>query len=145
MVAYIEPRTQRRLQFWGPHLSALDKNVTVVLSMEPFDSGLFSHGSPSAYPPDLSHAVFPSVVSIQWSNASLDDTIASVQRKISDAVHAVALADGQNVSHAAVYVNYALFGTPLKYMYGENEEMLREIKAAIDPADVMGLAGGFKF
>ena len=71
--------------------------------------------------------------------------MASVLRAISDTVHAVALADGQNVSHAAVYVNYALFDTPLKDIYGENVERLREIKAAIDPADVMGLAGGFKF
>jgi hypothetical protein len=42
-------------------------------------------------------------------------------------------------------VNYALFGTPLEYMYGGNLERLREIRAAIDPKDVMGLAGGWKF
>jgi hypothetical protein len=42
-------------------------------------------------------------------------------------------------------VNYALFGTPLKDMYGGNVERLPEIRAAIDPNDVMGLAGGWKF
>jgi Berberine and berberine like len=42
-------------------------------------------------------------------------------------------------------VNYALFSTPLVDMYGKNVERLREIRRAIDPEDVMGLAGGFKF
>ena len=71
--------------------------------------------------------------------------MASVLRRMSDTVQAVALADGQNVSHAAVYVNYALFDTPLEDIYGENVKRLRKIRAAIDPGDVMGLAGGFKF
>jgi hypothetical protein len=66
-------------------------------------------------------------------------------RNISDTIRSVALADGQNVSHAAKYVNYALFGTPLGEMYGENVKRLREIRAEIDPEDVMGLAGGWKF
>ena len=66
-------------------------------------------------------------------------------RNMSGTIQAAALADGQNVSHAAVYVNYALFGTPLKDMYGGNVERLRKIRAAIDPDDVMGLTGGWKF
>jgi len=65
-------------------------------------------------------------------------------RESSDTVHAAALAEGQDVSHAAVYVNYALFDTPLEEIYGRNLERLRKIKAEIDPEDVMGLAGGFK-
>ena len=132
-------------QFWGAHLSALDNNLTIVLALEPFDKGLFSHGSGSAYPPDRSHAILPSSLTLQWSNASLDEMMAFALRNISTTIHAVALADGQNVSHAAVYPNYALFGTPLEDMYGGNVERLRKIRAAIDPEDVMGLAGGWKF
>jgi hypothetical protein len=56
-----------------------------------------------------------------------------------------ALEDGQNLSNAAGYPNYALYGTPLKDMYGGNVERLRAIRAAIDPDDVMGLTGGWKF
>jgi hypothetical protein len=66
-------------------------------------------------------------------------------RNFADTIRDVALADGQNVSHAAKYVNYALFGTPLEDMYGGNVERLRKIRAAIDPEDVMGLTGGWKF
>jgi hypothetical protein len=66
-------------------------------------------------------------------------------RNISKTIHAAALADGQDVSHAAKYPNYALFGTPLEDMYGGNVGRLRKIKAAVDPEDVMDLSGGWKF
>jgi Berberine and berberine like len=45
------------------------------------------------------------------------------------------------VSHAAVYVNYALLGTPPKNIYGANTERLRKIRAAIDPDDMMVAEG----
>jgi hypothetical protein len=60
-------------------------------------------------------------------------------------IRGVALADGQDLSHAAVYVNYALFDTPLEDIYGGNLPRLRKIKAKIDPERVMDLAGGWKF
>ena len=132
-------------QFWWERLYAQDKNVTVATAIETFDKGLFSHGSDSAYPPDRSNAIFPTNLAIMWSNSSLDDTMAFALRSFADAIRDVALAEGQNVSHAAKYVNYALFGTPLEDMYGGNVERLRKIKAAIDPEDVMGLTGGWRF
>jgi hypothetical protein len=100
-------------QLWGGRLLQLNTTFTIGATLELFDSGLFSHGSGSAYPPDRSHAIFPSVLLYSLSDASLDQTFARAIRKQTDAVHDVALADGQNVSHAAVYVNYALFDTPL--------------------------------
>ena len=133
-------------QLWWAHLYALDNNATLGSSLEPLDKRAFSYGSGSAYPPDRSHVVFSSVFNLQWTNASLDETMAFALSHMSYSIHAAALADGQNVSHAAKYVNYALFqvGTPLKDMYGGNVERLREIKIAIDPDDVMSLAGGWK-
>ena len=71
--------------------------------------------------------------------------MSSAMRKHSGALHDTALADGQNVSQAAVYPDYALFDTPLDDMYEANVLRLREIRAEIDPEDIMGLAGGFKF
>ena len=53
--------------------------------------------------------------------------------------------DGQDVANEATYPNYALFGTPLEDMYGDNLERLREIRKMYDPQDVMGLTGGWKF
>lgn len=112
--------------------------------MEPFASGLFSHGSDSAYSPDRSRALFPSAVTLAYSNASLEETMAKALRDYSDAVTAAAVADGQNLTHAAVYPNYALFDTPLEDIYGTNLPRLHAIKQAVDPKNVMGLAGGFK-
>jgi hypothetical protein len=66
-------------------------------------------------------------------------------RQHADQAHAAVLADGQDLSQAAIYVNYALFGTPLEDIYGAHVPRLRKIRAEIDPEDVMGLAGGFKF
>jgi hypothetical protein len=126
-------------------MAALDPNATVGVTLEPFDNGVFSHGSGSAYPPDRFQAVFPSVLGFTWANSSIDGIVASSMRKEAAKIREVALAGGQNVSHAAVYVNYALFDTPLEGIYGLNVPRLRDIRAAIDPEDVMGLVGGFKF
>ena len=134
-----------RFQLWGPRLLALDENVTLGLTLEPFDKGLFSYGSESAYPPDRSHTIFPSSLTVEWSNASLDETMASALRQISNTIRAVAIADGQEVLDAALYPNYALFGTSLNDMYGGNVERLRQIRAEIDPEYVMNLAGGWRF
>jgi hypothetical protein len=134
-----------RSQFWGERLSVQDKNVTVVSVIESFQTGFFSYGSDSAFPPDRSQAVFPSALAIEWSNSSLDDTMAFALRNFADAIRDAALADGQNVSHAAKYPNYALFGTPLEDMYGGNVERLCKIRVAIDPNGVMSLTGGWKF
>ncbi|KAN0132341.1 FAD-binding domain containing protein [Lactarius tabidus] len=132
-------------KFWGLRMAALDPNATVGVTLEPFDNGVFSHGSGSAYPPDRFQAVFPSVLGFTWANSSIDGIVASSMRKEAAKIREVALAGGQNVSHAAVYVNYALFDTPLEGIYGLNVPRLRDIRAAIDPEDVMGLVGGFKF
>jgi hypothetical protein len=57
----------------------------------------------------------------------------------------VAIQDGQAVGSAPLYTNYALYDTPLNRIYGANLPRLKAIKAAVDPGNVMGLAGGFKF
>jgi hypothetical protein len=75
----------------------------------------------------------------------MDDTVGRLMRKHTTSIYRVALAEGQNVANAAVYPNNALFDTPLEDMYGANLPRLREIRAKIDPNDVMGLTGGFKF
>ncbi|KAH9054948.1 FAD-binding domain-containing protein [Lactarius vividus] len=130
--------------FWGRELGRLDPDVAVTLTFEPLLSDVFSHGSDSAYPPDRSRALFPSALIVSFSNASLDGTVAEAVRNYSDAVTAAAVADGQNVSHASVHPNYAFFDTPLEDLYGANLPRLRAIQDALDPENVMGLAGGFK-
>ena len=71
--------------------------------------------------------------------------MADILRDGAKTIRGVALADGQDLLNAAVYVNYALFDTPLEDMYGGNVARLHQIKTKIDPKGVMDLAGGFKF
>ncbi|KAH9025676.1 FAD-binding domain-containing protein [Lactarius deliciosus] len=130
---------------WGSKLTSLDPNVLVEAFEEPFHRSLFAHGTPSAYPPDRSLVYFPSAMTFTWSNSSLDETMIRAIRESADSLRAAALKDGQDVEHAAVYSNYALFDTPLEDMYGKNVPRLRALRHSIDPEDVMGLAGGFKF
>ncbi|KAI0260050.1 FAD dependent oxidoreductase [Gloeopeniophorella convolvens] len=130
---------------WGDKWRALDSTTTFTVAIEPFNSKIFSYGSDSAYPPDRSHALMPTSLSLGYTNTSLDDFMAKSLREFTDTVQAVAVADGQNVSNAAPYVNYALFDTPLETMYGAGLPRLHSIKKSVDPHNVMGLTGGWKF
>ncbi|KAH9990392.1 hypothetical protein BJV77DRAFT_963381 [Russula vinacea] len=133
-----------QIKVWGPRLSALDKNVTLGTGLEPYDNGMFSHGSDSAYPPDRSHAMFPTVLIAVWSNSSLDETMAFALRNISNTIHAVALTMGRMFTCSGLCQLRASWHTARGHLWW-NVERLRQIKAAIDPEDVMGLAGGWKF
>jgi hypothetical protein len=44
-----------------------------------------------------------------------------------------------------LYPNYAIYGTLLEEMYGDNVGVLEELVGKYDPEGVMKLAGGFKF
>lgn len=54
-------------------------------------------------------------------------------------------ASAPGTEQLSLYGNYALPDTPLEAIYGENVERLTSIKEVVDPENVMGLAGGFKF
>ena len=45
----------------------------------------------------------------------------------------------------ALYGNYVNAKTHLRKIYGDNLPKLRALKAKIDPKNVMGLTGGFRF
>ncbi len=57
----------------------------------------------------------------------------------------VAIQDGQDIANAPLYPNYAMFDTPLSDMYGGNVDKLRWLRRRVDPHNVMGLTGGWRF
>ncbi|KAF8260166.1 FAD-binding domain-containing protein [Lactarius quietus] len=129
--------THDHIKTLGDKLREKDKDVWISFNIEPFASDIFTHGAPSAYPPDRSRTILPSVLAISWNDESLDQYMYDSLR--------TGIKDGQDLKDAAVYTNYAVYGTPLEKMYGKNVKRLRAIKKKYDPFHVMDLAGGFKF
>ena len=134
-------------QALGDKLSEKDKDVTLTFNIEPFESDIFTHGGPSAHPPDRSRTILPSVVSVTWNDESLDKDkyVYDSLRNLSASILEAGIEDGQDLKDAAPYTNYAIYGTPLEKMYGKNVERLRAIKEKYDPLHVMDLTGGFRF
>jgi hypothetical protein len=117
----------------------------VSYDVEPFVADIFSHSNiPSAYPPDRSHALFPTNIYFAWSSPSKDLEVAAALRQSTNVIRAAAIAEGQNITNVAVYGNYAFLGTPVESLYGANVQRLRSIRNQVDPHNVMALAGGFK-
>ncbi|KAH9997053.1 hypothetical protein BJV77DRAFT_960317 [Russula vinacea] len=133
------------LQSWGDRISQYDKDTVLVFGLDAFEDDIFTHGGPSAFPPDRSHTVLPSSLFFTWTDESLDGYMYDNLRALSAELIQAGIKDGQDLEHAARYSNYALFGTPLEQIYGENVPRLREIKERYDPHRVMDLTGGFKF
>lgn len=81
-----------------------------------------------------------------WNSPEFDADFQSAARASAAHVRQVGLAEGQiDILKAPVYPNYAISGTPLKDMYGVNVPALHTLKTRVDPKNVMGLAGGWKF
>ncbi|KAF8477733.1 FAD dependent oxidoreductase [Russula ochroleuca] len=148
MLRFTEPIMKayaNETKFWGDRLSQYDDNMLFFYVLEPFEPDFLAHGEPSAYPPDRSLTVFPSLIYVGWTSASSDVYMEDAARHSAASLVEAAIQDGQDLKNAATYVNYAMFGTPLERMYGEHLERLRGIRKKYDPEDVMGLAGGWKF
>jgi FAD/FMN-containing dehydrogenase len=80
-----------------------------------------------------------------WAGSAFDAQFHDALLQSSQHLTGVAVGEGQAITQAPLYTNYALYDTPLERIYGDNVARLRTIKAAVDPDNVMGLAGGFKF
>ncbi|KZV64574.1 FAD-binding domain-containing protein [Peniophora sp. CONT] len=130
---------------YGTRLAALDTAPFISFDIEPFLSDIFTHGSASAYPPDRSRGLLPTNLYFSWELPSLDDEIRGIMKDLASQITAQAVAEGQDVADAFIYGNYALADTPLEAIYGGNVARLRAIHNAVDPNNVMALAGGFKF
>ena len=117
----------------------------ISFNIEPFESDIFTHGAPSAYPPDRSYTILPSALLVVWNDKSQDEFVYDSVRSLTASIIEAGIKDRQNLKDAAIYPNYAVYGTPLEAMYGKNVERLREIKRKYDPFHVMDLTGGYRF
>jgi FAD/FMN-containing dehydrogenase len=81
-----------------------------------------------------------------WENATYDHEFVASAEETIRRLSVAAKAEGVLLTDPpALYGNYVDANTPLVDIYGENLPILQALKAKIDPNNVMGLAGGFKF
>lgn len=117
-----------------------------MYTVEPFLPSILSHNTtPTAYPPTRDHVYLPLGIIFSWLDAAYDESFYDAIRQSAECIRAVAIEDGQEIAHAPLYPNYAIFDTPLRDMYGANVDKLHMLRERVDPHDVMGLTGGFKF
>lgn len=126
-------------------LLALDSGILISYDVEPFLPSILTHGSDTAYPPSRAQRYLPLNLYFGWSLATSDDAFYDALVETQSNIYNAAVAEGQDIADAALYPNYALFGTPLEKLYGGNVGTLQALQAKYDPDDVMGLTGGWKF
>ena len=137
-------------QYWAATLTP-KSGVVFNYVVEPFLQTYLSHASsPSAWPDPAArqpgNAPNLLLVYFAWNNTLYDhEFVAAVEESVKR-LSAVATAEGSLSDHpTALYGNYVDANTPLVNIYGDNLPKLRALKAKIDPKNVMGLTGGFKF
>lgn len=131
--------------YWASQLESDVPGLFVSYDVEPFLPSVFSHGSDSAWPPIRANAILPMNIYYSWNSSSSDSLINNVMQTSASYLTSLAVSEGQAVSNAPLYPNYAIYDTPLSRMYDDNLSRLQSIKAQYDPDNVMGLTGGWKF
>lgn len=131
--------------FWGARLS-LATATFISYDVEPFMTTLFTKApaSSSAYPPSRARGLLPLNIYYAWLLPSSDELMRDAAVASAQQLTDVAIAQGQDIADAALYGNYAIDGTPLERLYGDNLDQLQATKQKYDPQNVMGLAGGWK-
>ncbi len=90
----------------------------------------------SAYPSSRDHVAFPTNLNLQWLSESEDDTFHDAARQTAERL------GGEGES---IYPNYALYGTPVVDMFGEEGvKRMEATRERVDPHGVMMLTGRFK-
>ncbi|KAF4621264.1 hypothetical protein D9613_000225 [Agrocybe pediades] len=131
--------------FWGNQLAPKGAQL-VTYAIEPFQADIFKRNpDKTAYPPVRDAVFLPLNLYFAWLPPQSDDDFHAAVIASGDVIRKAALAEGQDITNGPLYPNYALSETPLSAMYGKNVAELHRIKKIVDPKNVMGLAGGFKF
>ncbi|PBK83516.1 FAD-binding domain-containing protein [Armillaria gallica] len=137
--------------FWSAALTSETGPLPLFFisyDVEPFLPDIFSVSTTrtdSSYPPSRSVGLSPLNLYYAWAFEGWDDIFHDAIRQSAAHLYNVAVSDGQSdIVGAALYPNYAIFDTPVESLYGSNVARMKQIKASVDPDNVMALAGGFK-
>ncbi|PBK85369.1 FAD-binding domain-containing protein [Armillaria gallica] len=125
------------LKYWGEKL-VFYNNAFVTYTLEPFLPTLFDHAGAgsSAYPGSRERLVLPTEVNLGWVSEGEDGVFHYAVREMTQKLGMVG---------ASRYPNYAMYGTPVVDMYGEEGlKRMQDTRVRVDPDGVMQLTGGFK-
>ncbi|KAJ7686166.1 FAD-binding domain-containing protein [Mycena rosella] len=131
--------------FWSAHLAPFG-GLAVSYNIEPFlPTAVPSTNPPTAFPGTRTPgvALCPTNFFFLWVPETSDAIFHDAMHQSTAQIKALAIAEG--VLGTSKYTNYAIYDTPLSDIYGPNVPRLQSIKKAVDPQNIMGLAGGFKF
>ncbi|KAI0088401.1 FAD dependent oxidoreductase [Irpex rosettiformis] len=133
-------------RFLGPRLG-LASATFLSYDVEPFLPSIFAKGTTktASYPPSRAQSLLPLNLYFAWTFSAADETIRNAIVQSAEQITKVAVSEGQSISNAPLYSNYAIDSTPKDKIFGENLSMLQILKAQYDPSGVMDLAGGWKF
>ena len=125
----------------------LDTGLFISADVEPFNPAYFSYSTGGAYPHSSSLPILPLFLYFAWVLPTSDSFFLAAIQESAEVILNQAISEGQDVggSNQIIYSNYALPGTPLESMFGDNVDRLKSIRAEYDPGNVMGLTGGFRF
>lgn len=124
----------------------LTHGLAFTITPEPFTTGAFKHSSgKEAYLHTPANACFPTSLNANWLVATEDTFWRTALKETEAILRTQAESQGDNLSNCPYYPNYSLFDTSLQKIYLGNLPKLKELKKKIDPNNVMGLTGGFKF
>ncbi|KAH8798000.1 FAD dependent oxidoreductase [Flagelloscypha sp. PMI_526] len=127
--------------FWGERLPGGFSSYQI----EPFLPTLLSHtNATSAYPPRRDVRYLALAIIFGWQGADNDTVFYDAIRQSAEQIKKVAVGEGQNLSKAPLYPNFAIFDTPLEEMYGVNVAKMHEVRDRVDPHRVMDLTGTWK-
>ncbi|KAK0232019.1 FAD dependent oxidoreductase [Armillaria nabsnona] len=137
--------------FWSAALTSETGPLPLFFisyDVEPFLPDIFSVSTTrtdSSYPPSRSVGLSPLNLYYAWAFEGWDNIFHDAIRQSAAHLYNVAVSEGQSdIVGAALYPNYAIFDTPVESLYGSNVARMKQIKASVDPDNVMALAGGFK-
>lgn len=133
--------------FYGEELSR-SSGFLISYDLVPFLPSLYSHSdTPSAFPSSRDSGQGYSFIEVYygWTDPNDDEVMAQVGAESAAYMRQFAVDAGQNVENALIYPNCAPPGTDLADMYGDAVSRLHSIRSAVDPGNVMGLTGGWRF
>ncbi|KAG2074039.1 hypothetical protein BDR04DRAFT_1093745 [Suillus decipiens] len=137
----------RRVQYYGKQMENLSA-AFISYDILPLLPSVYSHyETPSAYPSlrDAGQGHSFIQVFLGWEDESDDEAIRKIGAESAAYMRRFAVNEGQGVAHALLYPNAAPPGTDVLDMYGDALGRLHSIKRAVDPGNLMGRAGGWKF